>query len=494
MFRVRKGKLLLAAAAAATLPDVSFAQNFNWTFSFGGTGSANWSTTSNWNPNTSFPNAPNAQATLTTAGVAGGAGQINMTAAHQVATLNFFSSGANGYTLAGAGGTLALVADGRISVPGTNVGTIQSPISVPASSVWHKIGPGTLILSGASTYSNGGLNVADGVVDIRDSGALTGMTIISTAGNGQVILNNVTTPGSFFVGLGSSGAPAAGMLQASGASTVNGSMFVVAPNGSVGVTTGSNLNLNGVVIDGTGTESGFMKTGAGTFTADNLRLNGALTVNGGTAKIKAGATPNLAAGTSSTSALTVGGGGALDMTNNKLLVNYGTAASPGATIRGYLTTGYAGGLWNGAGINTSSGNTTDFALGYVDGNDNPGGFALGVAAGQVEVIYTRYGDLNLDGLVNATDAARFLANFGKVATRWIDGDLTYDGLVNAADASKFLANFGKAAGFTPGPALGPDDLVALSAIQALVPEPSLASLALLGGIGMLGRRNRRKNA
>jgi hypothetical protein len=238
---------------------------------------------------------------------------------------------------------------------------------------------------------------------------------------------------------------------------------------------------------------------------NKVQINGALTVSGGTLRVNAGATPNLAGGLStiglnagSPGSITISGGGKLDLANNKLIVNYGTAGvgtTTTASIRGYLQTGYAGGAWNGAGIDTSNGDATNFALAYVNGNDNPGGFAHGVAANQVEIVYTRYGDLNLDGLVNSADVSKFIANLGKSVNRWIDGDLNYDGLVNSADVSKFIANLGKGAGFSQGAAL---DAPLASALlgdgggAGGVPEPATTSLLVLGGMSLLGRRIRRR--
>ena len=48
----------------------------------------------------------------------------------------------------------------------------------------------------------------------------------------------------------------------------------------------------------------------------------------------------------------------LDLRDNALIVDYDPAASPIDAIRGYLTTGYAGGAWNGVGINSSTASST----------------------------------------------------------------------------------------------------------------------------------------
>jgi hypothetical protein len=210
----------------------------------------------------------------------------------------------------------------------------------------------------------------------------------------------------------------------------------------------------------------------------------------------AGGTVQLATGGNKvivTGSLNMAGTGRLDLTNNKLTIDYGTNPSPAPTIRSYLLSGYAGGAWNGVGIDTSSGDSGSFALGFVDGNDNPGGFAHGVAAGQIEVIYTRYGDLNLDGVVNATDSAIFLHNFGRSTSRWIDGDLNYDGVVNATDSALFLTNFGRSAGFSQIPPLDAATMNALMLDAASpVPEPTSVGLLAATAVGLLSRRRRRR--
>jgi hypothetical protein len=97
---------------------------------------------------------------------------------------------------------------------------------------------------------------------------------------------------------------------------------------------------------------------------------------------------------------------------------------------------------------------------------------------------TRYGDANLDGLVNLGDFNRLAANFGSTDAVWTEGDFTYDGLVNLADFNRLAANFGLVASAN-GPT--PEDWAALASV---VPEPS--SLTLLGVAAASLSRRRRK--
>lgn len=58
------------------------------------------------------------------------------------------------------------------------------------------------------------------------------------------------------------------------------------------------------------------------------------------------------------------------------------------------------------------------------------------------ILCTQYGDVNLDGSVNATDVAIVTANQGRTNAGWCDGDFNGDGVVNAADLAIVNANLG----------------------------------------------------
>lgn len=60
----------------------------------------------------------------------------------------------------------------------------------------------------------------------------------------------------------------------------------------------------------------------------------------------------------------------------------------------------------------------------------------------VTILGTQYGDVNLDGAVNAADCAIATANNGLTPAGWADGDVNCDGIVNAADRAIIAANGG----------------------------------------------------
>jgi hypothetical protein len=172
---------------------------------------------------------------------------------------------------------------------------------------------------------------------------------------------------------------------------------------------------------------------------------------------------------------------------------YGST-DPFSAVQSYLQSGYAGGAWNGPGIDSSAaaGNSA-YALGCVDGAS---GIVAGLSSGQIEIKYTLYGDVNLDGEVSGTDFGIVAAHFGKSVTGgWEEGDFTYAGKVNATDFGLLAANFGKTASGADI-TLPASDWAALDAFAAAhglladVPEPASASSLFFAGILLTRRRCR----
>jgi fibronectin-binding autotransporter adhesin len=196
--------------------------------------------------------------------------------------------------------------------------------------------------------------------------------------------------------------------------------------------------------------------------------------------------------------LSITGAGQLDLNDNDLVVNY-SGASPSGTIRSYIVSGFNGGNWNGAGVDsTAAHNNSAFltALGYADvSSTNFDGQSITHA---VIVKYTYYGDSNLDGVVNTADFQMFLNGLAAAGgSSWSAGDYTYDGRVDIGnDFNLFLVGY-----LRQGGALG--DLApmvlndsALSAVQkaqllGLVPEPSSAGFIAVAAIAGARRRPRK---
>jgi hypothetical protein len=188
--------------------------------------------------------------------------------------------------------------------------------------------------------------------------------------------------------------------------------------------------------------------------------------------------------------------GMIDLSDNDMIVDY-TGATPLTTIKGYITTGYAGGAWNGPGINSSSAqnplpNGAKTALGYgeasVLGLSNFSG--IPVDSTSIVIKYTYAGDANLDGKVNIQDLYKLAQDYN-TTSNWTGADFNYDGVVNSADLALLAANWQM--GVT-SPVLG--DVASLSGglglpmVPAAVPEPAGAGMLGLGMIAALARRRR----
>jgi hypothetical protein len=238
----------------------------------------------------------------------------------------------------------------------------------------------------------------------------------------------------------------------------------------VTVNAGSTLTISNLMP---GAITTLYKHNDGTLSVNNVRQAG-LNIDGGTVSILPGRNT---AGTSSIAALTIAGAtGALNLNDQDMVVT----GTPDASIRSLLVSGYAGGSWNGVGINsaTAAGLSTSAhptAIGYGVASQILGGAGSfsGQSVNSTDVLlrYTYAGDSNLDGKVNALDFNALATSFGLSNQEWVNGDYNYDGTVDTQDFMFLANNFNAAA-------------IAAPALGTLVPEPSIiafgvASLALV---------------
>jgi len=119
-------------------------------------------------------------------------------------------------------------------------------------------------------------------------------------------------------------------------------------------------------------------------------------------------------------------------------------STPLRTMKGWLTTGYAGGNWNGTGIDSSfaSADTTHLtALGMMQINQvgspifSSGNTFDKTTPGAADVLVkcTYYGDFNLDGKVDRSDYSLIDNGYLNHLAGWFNGDFNYDGVVNGSD-------------------------------------------------------------
>ncbi|HWB53606.1 MAG TPA: dockerin type I domain-containing protein [Tepidisphaeraceae bacterium] len=110
----------------------------------------------------------------------------------------------------------------------------------------------------------------------------------------------------------------------------------------------------------------------------------------------------------------------LNLTNNSLQINGGNLS----TVKNLVSAAYDDGEWNKPGITSSTAaNSATYGVGY----------SSAVVGNAIVVKYARYGDINLDGVVNAVDFDLFKANENQTNPTWQDGDFNYDGKVTSDD-------------------------------------------------------------
>jgi hypothetical protein len=128
--------------------------------------------------------------------------------------------------------------------------------------------------------------------------------------------------------------------------------------------------------------------------------------------------------------------GQLDLGSNAIIVRDGTLS----TVAALVDAGYASGTWAGTGGIDSSvaaantAHTTALATELASSSASPTSFDGQTVAGtDVLVKYTYYGDVNLDGVVNAADYINVDVGFAEKLTGWANGDVNYDGVVDGSD-------------------------------------------------------------
>jgi len=196
------------------------------------------------------------------------------------------------------------------------------------------------------------------------------------------------------------------------------------------VTIGPGVANEPVTVNSNGTG-----TAAAVFAA--TQRIGALTIGaGGTATVLPGGGKVL-----TVPSLSISGTGRLDLTDESMIVDY-TGSSPAAAVKSLLTSGYAGGTWNGRGIVTSSADATH-GLGFADSAD---GIVQGLAAHSVLVKWVNYGDATLDGKVDFKDLVILARHYGNnsSAANWDTGDFNYDGKVDFGDLVMLARSYGHA--------------------------------------------------
>jgi len=316
---------------------------------------------------------------------------------------------------------------------------------------------------------------------------------IDTPASAAVTLDRDATIGRLTLGAGASltipAGPTLTLAGPVGATVVNG---IVHSAGAVDAASAA-----AVIVSGPTAEFNFDD---GQFTAGRLdvRAGGKLLMSaaGGDKTLKLGAL-----------AVDLAGGATLDVADNKLVIGGGEVGTFDGTrytgVSGMIASAYNFGAWDSPGILTSMPDAqadrgiTTLAIATANQVFYAGGTFGGVpvASGDVLVMYTYAGDVNLDGVVDGADYGT-LDNWIQFpgADGYANGDVNYDGVIDGADygvldnsiqlqGEPFLGVTGAFAG-------GGGSCASLSGVTA-VPEPFACGFAIVGAAALVGRRRRR---
>ena len=440
----------------------------------------------------------------TIVGLMGGAGSLTIDGGAS-ATLHTLAVGSG--TSATGVGTVLLTGGARLAVGntfsfsgpvgiinvGTNAGTGTGYLRVESGTLTTHApsGPGgfgAILVRGGSTFDLAGGFARTGTLFVSGLVRHADGTLIGSAaqvidgrfhqsggaGSFNLLTLNNAASGSFEL---TGGALTIGQLNhTAGHSRFTGGSLSL----GTGVITGGTMTVAGAAVRGTG--SMFVRAPARvSFESGELDV-GPLTLDGGRVVVSSGGDKVLRATELS---FTTTPGGQVDLGDNAMAVDYAAGSSPAEQIRAYIASAYNGGAWTGDGLTSSAAAANpNHALGYAEASALA---SIPPLFGTVDdttllVRYTRWGDADLNHVVNLGDFNALAANFG-TGDAWHEGDFNYDGITNLNDFNLLAANFGSAAG---GSELTSSDWAALA---SAVPEPA-APLALLT-VALAARLRRR---
>jgi autotransporter-associated beta strand protein len=246
-----------------------------------------------------------------------------------------------------------------------------------------------------------------------------------------------------------------GVMQTIGSLTGPAGSAITLGNGQLTAASAVNSQFDGNI---SGASGALTKSGSGALTlGGNNSYTGVTTITGGALVLNGAGAQNPV----------LSGAGGADLKSGKLLLDYTGGSDPIGNVQTILGNSYVSNFASGQ---IRSSNTQDIhkGIGYFDNT--------GVS--QVSLVYTYYGDANLDGQVNSADFTALAMNFNTAGgAMWQQGDFNFDGFVNALDFNAIASNFGAAP-------------IASSVLGALVPEPTSLGFVILGSAMIVARRRR----
>jgi hypothetical protein len=379
---------------------------------------------------------------------------VNITSGSGADTLNVESTNNNMTLSSTGGGDLVNVgnsSNGVLSITGSI--TVLNPPSFTTLTVddTADITPRNISLDTVSI--NGSLHgrisgLAPAQISYRINDVTSPITI--NAGSGGDTFTVLSTPASRTLALNlGAGADTINIQNTGTASSIDLNMGSETDTANI-FETATNAQVR--VIPAAGDDSVYVNPDGAGFAAvrfDSTQRLGVLGVaTGGIARLTANANQVL-----TTASLVLIGSGAVDMTNNDMIVDY-LGASPISDIQNSLASGYNGGAWNGSGIQTSLGNASTFSLGYAEAFQGaPGGTFSGQTVDSTAVLikYTYYADANLNGEVEVGDLGLLASSWQMLNSRWFSGNFNYDNATNVADLGLLASNWQLGVGSPLGP-------------------------------------------
>jgi hypothetical protein len=321
------------------------------------------------------------------------------------------------------------------------------------------------------------------------AGTLTGGTFAAYAGS-NLSLSGVSVT-----------ANASNILLSGAGSTMNAINGLTSNVGSFTISAGRNFTTIGAFQNagtvGVGAGSTFASTGAFTWSGGAIDGAGAFVASA------ANVTENVArtgGGVTRFDSITIASDKRLDLADGKLVTReaVGSATAGGAYdgVQGLVQSAYHFSAWDGAGIFTSMADAqadraiTTLAVATADEVFFAGGTfgGVSVASGDVLVMYTYAGDLNLDGLVDGADYG-VIDNYVQFpgTDGYANGDFNYDGVIDGADYGVIDNTIQLQGEPFPG---GTYAVFGGTGVTP-VPEPSAGAVTLLAVLIGAGRRRRR---
>jgi autotransporter-associated beta strand protein len=362
-------------------------------------------------------------------------------------------------------------------------------------------GPATVTLDGTRTV---------GSITFSNSNPYT---IATGSGGGLLVLDNggINSTAGIDDANGNDFIPANIVLNSPTAITVANAANTLSISGKVSGAGGLSLSGSGTLSlsasnsygGSTNVLSGFLLVGTAAALPSTTSLNIGSVGEGQVRLTDGGGTATLAGLTINTS-----NSSTLNITDDAVVVTY-TSSDPLASIRSYLTTGYAGGKWNGtAGIVSTSVASLQasqsrlvYSIGYADSDDH---IITGLPSGEIFILPTLAGDAKMQGNVVFGDFQVLAEYFGQ-SQGWDAGNFTYQSTVNFGDFQLLAQDFGStSSGLTSseltsmnsfaaqfGESLVPNsDGVGFQVVS--VPEPASVGLLAMTAMGVFSRRRRRR--